>query len=147
VYDFAPTNFLVRHCGAMQVGIRKMERLVTPCLAFIHRELLRMCQPWIQAPDKVKKRLSLMIAADSDDVLSLSCPPHNLRLNPLPEDREWKFTVPSAALALPRNPKPGVIYGRVSRQRKSRSRWNNSRAIVFSVLMTHRSSLESRLEA
>ena len=98
MYDFTPTNFLVRHCGAMQVGIRKMERLVTPCLAFIQRGLLRMCQPRTQ----VKKRWTTFSIM----------PPHNLRLNPLPEDSEWRFTVPPAALALPRNPKPGVIYGK-----------------------------------
>ncbi|KAK2464629.1 hypothetical protein APHAL10511_003322 [Amanita phalloides] len=39
-------------------------------------------------------------------------PPHILKLNPLPEDSEWRFNVPASALSPPRNPKPGVIYGR-----------------------------------
>ena len=39
-------------------------------------------------------------------------PPHVLRLNPLPDDSEWRFTVPPDVLALPRNPKLGVVYGK-----------------------------------
>ena len=39
-------------------------------------------------------------------------PSHVLRLNPLPDDSEWRFTVPPDALALPRSPKPGVVYGK-----------------------------------